>query len=130
MAAGCVLVLSACAVVPDAGSQFDGTYIGANTVSRGGNGYCGPDTEAASVVVSTGNFSFPFPISGPQPVVVPVRLRADGSFSGGAEYFESEPGLFRGPLAWVTIVGHIAGATLDVQVASLRCSRHLSLRRS
>jgi hypothetical protein len=130
LAAGCVLVLAACAAVPDAGAQFDGTYVGANTVSRGGNRYCGPDNAAASVSVSAGQFSFPFPISGPQPVVVQVRLRADGSFSGGTEYFESEPGMFHGPLAWVTMVGHVDGATLDAQVASLRCSRHLALRRS
>jgi uncharacterized protein YceK len=131
LAVGCLLVLSGCAATPDAGSQFDGTYVGANTLTRGAGAawVCGPDTAPASVTVGAGDFNYPFPIIGPAPVVVHVRLHEDGSFSGGTEYFEVESGLFRGPLAWVTVVGHVTGTTLDAQVDSLNCGHHLSLQR-
>jgi uncharacterized protein YceK len=129
LAVGCLLPLSGCATIPDAGSQFDGTYVGTSTVTRGGNEWCRSNIAADSLTISAGRFSYPFPIITPTPVVVQPRLRADGSFSGGAEYFEAEPGLFHGPLAQVSMVGHIAGATLDAQVESLTCGRHLSFTR-
>jgi hypothetical protein len=129
-AVGGLLVFAGCATTPDAGTQFDGTYAGASTLSRGSVAWCGPDGAPDSLTVSAGRFRYSYTFIGPATVVVQLQLHADGSFSGGTEYFESESGLFRGPLAWVTVVGHIAGATLDAQVESLNCGRHASLSRS
>ena len=128
-AVGCLLVLAGCATTPDAGTQFDGTYAGASTLTRGGDVWCGPDSVPDTLTVSAGRFRYAFPVIGSAIVVVQLQLHADGSFSGGSEYFDPEPSLFPGPLAWVTVVGHIAGATLDAQVDSLTCGRHLSLTR-
>jgi uncharacterized protein YceK len=130
LAVGCLLVLAGCATTPDAGTQFDGTYAGASTLTRGNVAWCGPDSAPDSLAVSAGRFRYSYTFIGPATVGVQLQLHADGSFSGGTEYLESEPGLFHGPLAWVTVVGHIAGATLDAQVESLNCGRHLSLSRS
>lgn len=132
MTVGSVLWLCACTAVPDAGTQFDGTYVGTNVVTRGGNQACGPDIASAMVTVSAGRFLYAGPIVGPTPVPVAVQshLHADGSLSGGTEYFEPEPGLFHGPLAWVTMVGQVTAAKLEAQVDSLNCGRHLSLQRS
>jgi hypothetical protein len=127
----CLLGLSACAAAPNAGTQFDGTYVGANTLTRGTGAawVCGPDTAPGLVTVGAGDFNYVVPITGPTPVVVHVRLHGDGSFSGSTEYFEVESGLFRGPLAWVTVVGHVTGTAMDAQVDTLNCGRHLSLQR-
>ena len=108
---------------------FDGTYVGTSVRTRGGNDWCGPDTAPDSLTVGAGRFRYPFPIVAVTTVGVQVQLRADGSFSGSAEYFDSAARLGEGRMAWATVVGHIAGATLDAQVESRTCGRHLSFRR-
>jgi hypothetical protein len=128
LAIGC-LALTACATSPDAASQFDGTYTGSGMLIRGTTGWCGPDNVPAAITISGGRFAYPFPITGViTPVVVQAQLRADGTFSGGTQYLEPEPGPFRGPLASVTLAGHIADGTLDAKIDSVNCGRHLSLR--
>jgi uncharacterized protein YceK len=127
---GGLLALAGCDTTPDAGSQFNGAYVGTSTLTRGTNGWCGPENLPASGTIRDGRFVYAASVQDVlQPVVVQSQVHVDGGFSGGGEYFEPNSGMFSGHINQVTVVGHVAGDTLDADVNSLRCGRHLSLRR-
>jgi hypothetical protein len=132
MVVGGLLALTGCATaVPVAGSRFDGPYVGVSTLTRGTQEICGPDRAPDTIAVSAGTFRYTVPIVWVTTVVVQPQLRADGSFDGAAQYFNPEPvtRMGGGHVEWAKVFGRVDGATMDAQVVSGACTRHLSLTR-
>ena len=120
-----------------ASPQFDGRYAGESARTRDGSTICGPDLQPDAVAVADGHFNYTYLIINPslswqpQPITVNVAVAADGSFNGSTMYTADAPLVPAGiRSAWVTVVGHIAGTTLEGDVNSLNCGRHLSLKRT
>jgi hypothetical protein len=132
---GCVGALaSGCAApgadLPAAGNQFDGTYQGTNSVVRGGGFVCDPVSYPDSITVSGGHFDYRFIDSLAKPAPVPVRIAADGTFSGQLQY-GAEDLTPRGRFltVWVTVTGRIDGTALEATAADYRCTRQLLLQK-
>ena len=124
------MFLAGCSpAAPPAGTQFDGVYIGTNTLT-GGFGYlCGLTSFPSSISIEHGHFQYAYFVTPAGPPVVHVQVRADGSLSG-ATIYRTESLLWRGPDwidAWITVDGQIAGPVLDAIVRDYHCTRHLTL---
>lgn len=132
-----LLVIVGCAAQPPtASSQFDGHYVGDSARTRDGS-ICGPDIQSDTVAIAGGHFDYTFLVINPtlswqpQPVTVSVAVAADGSFDGGTMYYADAPlSRYNIRTAWVTVVGRVTSATLEGEVNSLNCGRHLSLKRT
>jgi hypothetical protein len=127
-------LLAACAPAPPpAGTQFDGSYVGQNTLVSGGvNFICGAPNYSARLIVHDGRFDYPFSVNGPRYAPVPVQVAADGSFLGQMQYGPAynEGLLFQQPrTAWVTVRGRIIDTTLDATIADDRCVRRVMAER-
>jgi hypothetical protein len=126
-------LLAACTEAPavaTAGTAFDGVYQGENRVVRGSGFVCAPDVFLQSIIVRNGRFDYPFPVSPPYVVPLPVLIAADGSLAGQLQYGTENPSAASEfTTAWVLVRGRITGPTLDATVTDKRCTRHLLLQR-
>lgn len=130
---GSGLALAACTASagPPAGSQFDGTYAGQDTLVIGVAFQCGLATLPETIVVRGGEFDYPFQVNPPRTAPLPVQVFADGTVHGQMQYGTEEPGpRTRYILDWVRLNGRISGTTLDATITNLRCTRHLTAQRS
>ena len=66
-------VLGGCAAPagPAAGTQFDGSYAGQNTLVRGGGYLCGATSYPERLTVRGGRFDYPFAVNPPRTVPHP-----------------------------------------------------------
>jgi hypothetical protein len=129
LAAVALLASAGCAALPNAGSQFDGSYSGSSVVTRGGTGYCGQNGPE-KLVVSGGRFTYVYPMPWDGPLTIPTQVHADGSFNGAAQYVDSSYTLYGARYVWVTVLGRIDGGALNAQVESVTCARRLVLKNS
>ena len=124
------VVLAACAAAapPAPGIQFDGSYIGQDTLVTGVPFQCGDPVLLQRFEVRGGQFYYPFQVSPPRAAPLPVWVRTDGSLAGQMQY-GVETGLpFRQSFTteWATLAGHITDGTLDATVTGFRCVRRLT----
>lgn len=135
--AGCAFALAGCAglpgaapALPAAGSQFDGTYAGQNSLVSGWGFLCGAPSYPETIAVSGGRFDYPFAVNPPRTAPVAVQIAADGTFRGQMQYGTEDFGpRSRYLTAWVTVTGRITGTMLDATVTDLRCVRRLTAQR-
>jgi hypothetical protein len=124
-------ILAGCSSpLPPAGTQYDGDYVGQNTVIGGGGFLCGVPTETLTLVVRDGRFDYPFHLNLARTAPVPVQVAADGSFAGKMQYGTEDftpRSLYKN--AWVLIRGRIADGTLDGVVTDDRCVHRMTARR-
>jgi hypothetical protein len=133
--AGCAFVLAGCAdsaPVPMAGSQFDGSYAGQDTLLRGVDFQCGDTSRPERIDVHDGQFAYPFPVSPPMIVPLPARIAMDGTLDGrlryGTEIDRVQFSQYR--TDWAVLRGRITGTELDATLTTTRCVRHLTAQRN
>ena len=122
-------VLGGCAAPagPPAGTQFDGSYAGQNTLIRGGGYMCGAPSSSERLTVRGGRFDYPFAVNPPRTVPIPVQIAADGTFAAQMEYGTEDYGpRSRFRTAWVTVTGRIDGGVLAATIDDYRCTRRLT----
>ncbi|MFZ0016594.1 MAG: hypothetical protein WAL10_04600 [Acetobacteraceae bacterium] len=117
--------------VPAAGTQFDGSYTGQDTLLAGVAFQCGDPTLPVRIEVRDGQFAYPFQVSPPRVAPLPVRIAADGTLGGQMQYGSGEDRPVRSSFVadWVTLRGRIVGPTLDATITTLRCTRRVTLQR-
>ncbi|HEY2616306.1 MAG TPA: hypothetical protein VGI78_03110 [Acetobacteraceae bacterium] len=134
--AGSAFALAGCAdnaaPVPMAGTQFDGSYAGRDTLLRGVDFQCGDTSRPERIDVHDGQFAYPFPVSPPMIVPLPARIAMDGTLHGrlryGTEINVVQFSQYR--TDWAVLRGHITGTELDATLTTMRCVRHLTAQRS
>jgi hypothetical protein len=127
LAGGCTDLPRLAPAVPAAGTQFDGTYVGRNSLVKGWGFQCGAPIYPETVVVRSGRFDYVFAVSPPRTTPIAVQIASDGTFSAQMQYGTEEPGpRLRYTTAWVTVTGRIAGSTIDATAIDLRCVRRLT----
>jgi hypothetical protein len=129
--AGAALVSGCAPSVPAAGTQFDGTYAGQDTLVGGGGYQCGAPSFPETIAVRGGRFDYPYTVNAPRTAPLPVQVAADGTIHGQMQYGTSEYGPFRRDEfmpAWVTLDGRIVDTTLEATITDLRCVRRLTAR--
>jgi hypothetical protein len=110
---------------PPAGTQFDGSYAGESTLTRGGGFMCGARSSAERLTVRGGRFDYPFAVNAPRT----VQIAADGTFSAQMQYgTEDYWPLSRLRTAWVTVTGRVDGRTLAATIDDYRCTRQLTVQ--
>ena len=63
--------------VPVAGTQFDGTYAGQDTLVGGGGYQCGVPSYPQAIAVRGGRFDYPYPLNALRVAPLPVQVAAD-----------------------------------------------------
>ena len=117
------------AMLPPAGTQFDGVYTGRNDAVSGWGFWCGAPSYPRTIAVSGGHFDYPFLVNPPRTTPVAVQIASDGTFAARMLYGTDDPGpraLY--VTAWVTVTGRVAAGELDAVVTDLRCVRRLTAR--
>ena len=116
---------------PPAGTQFDGSYVGQDTLLNGVAFQCGDPTLPTRIDVRDGRFAYPFQVSPPRVAPLPVQIAADGTLGGQMQYGtgDDRPRRSSFVLDWVTLQGRIVGPTLDATITTLRCTRRLTVQR-
>jgi hypothetical protein len=138
--AGCLPALAVLAAVlasgcapslPSAGTQFDGTYTGLDSLVSGTPYQCGAPAYPETIEVRGGRFEYPFVVNWPRTAPMDVQVFADGTTHGQAQYGTDGYSRWRQDFmtSWVTVDGRISDATLEATMADLRCVRHLTARR-
>ena len=105
--------------------RFDGTYVGYSTTMRGFGPSCTNPNLSQGLIVSDGRFNYPFWTAQGQELYIPVRIGADGSFSGSLEYVTDDFRTARAVRAGIT--GKVVGQTLQGAETDFRCSHHIVL---
>jgi len=130
---GCVGFVGTTPSVPPAGSQFDGSYVGQDTLLSGVAFLCGAANLPESIEVKNGQFAYPFQVNPPRVAPLPVQVFADGTLAGQMQYgtlLEEDSPWFGFPRTdWVTLRGRITGAALDATITNIRCVRRLMAQR-
>jgi hypothetical protein len=134
--AGCACAIAGCAdnapPLPIAGTQFDGSYAGQDTLLRGVDFQCGDTSRPERIDVRDGQFAYPFPVSPPMIVPLPARIAMDGTLDGrlryGTEIDIVQYSQYR--TDWAVLRGRITGTELDATLTTMRCVRHLTAQRS
>ena len=124
-------VLGGCAATagPPAGTQFDGSYAGQSTLSRGAGFLCGAPIYSERLTVRGGRFDYPFAVNPPRTVPLPVQIAADGTFAAQMQYGTEDYGPRSRPLtAWVTVTGRVDGRMLAATIDDYRCTRRLMVQ--
>ncbi len=117
--------------LPPAGNQFDGSYLGQDSLISGVAFQCGEPVLAETVAINGGRFDYPFQVSPPRTAPLPVQVAADGTLFGQMQYglLEETPWHPRQINDWVTLRGRISGTQLDATITTMRCARHLVAQR-
>jgi hypothetical protein len=131
--AGCA-VLVGCAgtpASPPAGTRYDGTYVGQDTLVSGAVFQCGAPELAETIGVRGGRFDYPFQVSPPRVAALPVEIAADGTMAGQMRYGTGEeiPGFSRDRIDWVFLRGGMSGRTMEATITDVRCVRRLTAQR-
>ena len=87
------LALAGCAGMADttppsqvAGPQFDGSYVGQDTLLSGVAFLCGAADLPERIEVQNGQFAYPFQVNPPRVAPLPVQIFEDGSLAGQMQY--------------------------------------------
>ena len=120
---------------PAAGAQFDGSYVGQDTLLSGVAFLCGAANLPERIEVQNGQFAYPFQVNPPRVAPLPVQIFEDGTLAGQMQYGtlleEDLPMFFFPRTDWVTLRGRIAGAEkseereerLEATITNIRCVR-------
>jgi hypothetical protein len=132
--AGCARIADTTPPVPAAGTQFDGSYVGQDTLLSGVAFLCGAADLPERIEVQNGQFAYPFQVNPPRVAPLPVQIFEDGTLAGQMQYgtLEDSPMLSfpRTPRTdWVTLRGRITGAALEATITNIRCVRRLRAQR-
>jgi hypothetical protein len=131
--AGCAGMADTTPPAPVAGTQFDGSYVGQDTLLSGVAFLCGAADLPERIEVQYGQFAYPFQVNPPRVAPLPVQIFEDGSLAGQMQYGTvlQEDSLFpRTPRTdWVTLRGRITGAALEATITNIRCIRRLTAQR-
>jgi hypothetical protein len=130
LAGGCVGAPGAGPVAPAAGTRFDGTYAGQDSLLGGVAFQCGEPSRLETIAVHDGRFDYPFPVNPPRTTPLPVQIAADGTFWGQMQYgTEDFTPRARYRTDWVTVAGRITGNGLEATMTNERCLRRLMAQR-
>ena len=131
--AGCVGFVGTTPSVPAAGSQFDGSYVGQDTLLSGVAFLCGAANLPENIEVQNGQFAYPFQVNPPRVAPLPVQVFDDGTLAGQMQYGtlleEDSPWFWFPRTHWVTLRGRISGVALDATITNMRCVRRLMVQR-
>jgi hypothetical protein len=132
--AGCAGIADTTPPVPAAGTQFDGSYIGQDTLLSGVAFLCGAADLPERIEVRNGQFAYPFQVNPPRVAPLPVQIFEDGSLAGQMQYgtvLQEDALLFpQMPRTdWVTVRGRITGAAFEATITNIRCVRQLKAQR-
>lgn len=133
---GCAFALAGCDTAPTAapvaGAEFDGIYIAQDTLVHGVAFQCGSAVLPERIEIRNGRFDYLFQVSAPRTTPLAVQAYADGTLFGRLQYGLMEDSGWEPVMItdWATLKGHLAGATLDATITTLRCARHLTAQRS
>jgi hypothetical protein len=117
--------------VPAAGTVFDGSYAGRNTLIRGWGFICGAPDQSETLTVTGGRFDYPFEVWPPRTTPVPVQVAIDGTLAGQLLYgTEDFTPLTHYRTAWVTVTGRISGGMLDATIIDDRCTHRLTAQKT
>ena len=116
--AGCAGIADTTPPVPAAGTQFDGSYVGQDTLLSGVAFLCGAADLPERIEVQDGQFAYPFQVNPPRVAPLPVQIFEDGTLAGQMQYgtvLQDDSLLVpRTPRTdWVTLRGRITGAALE-----------------
>ena len=136
----CALALAGCAGIADttppvsaADAQFDGTYVGQDTLLSGVAFLCGAANLPERIEVQNGRFAYPFQVNPPRVAQLPVQIFEDGTLAGQMQYGtllqEDSPMFFFPRTDWVTLRGRISGVELEATITNIRCVRRLRIQR-
>ena len=131
---GCAGIADTTPPVPAAGAQFDGSYVGQDTLLSGVAFLCGAADLPERIEVQNGQFAYPFQVNPPRVAPLPVQIFEDGTLAGQMQYgtvLQEDLLLFpRTPHTdWVTLRGRITGAALEATITNIRCVRRLRAQR-
>ena len=131
--AGCAGIADTTPPVPAAGAQFDGSYVGQDTLLSGVAFLCGAANLPERIEVQNGQFAYPFQVNPPRVAPLPVQIFEDGTLAGQMQYGtllqEDLPMFFFPRTDWVTLRGRITGAALEATITNIRCVRRLRVQR-
>jgi hypothetical protein len=131
--AGCAGIAGTTPPVPAAGTRFDGSYAGQDTLLGGVAFLCGSANLSERIEVQNGQFAYPFQVNPPRVAPLPVQIFEDGTLAGQMQYgtlLEEDSPMFLFPHTdWVTLRGRITGAALEATISNMRCVRQLRAQR-
>ena len=131
--AGCAGIAGTTPPVPAAGAQFDGSYVGQDTLLSGVAFLCGAANLPERIEVQNGQFAYPFQVNPPRVAPLHVQIFEDGTLAGQMQYGtlleEDLPMFFFPRTDWVTLRGRITGAELEATITNIRCVRRLRAQR-
>ena len=84
--AGCAGIADTTPPVPAAGTQFDGSYVGQDTLLSGVAFLCGAADLPERIEVQNGQFAYPFQVNPPRVAPLPVQIFEDGTLAGQMQY--------------------------------------------
>ena len=84
--AGCAGMADTTPPSPAAGTQFDGSYVGQDTLLSGVAFLCGAADLPERIEVQNGQFAYPFQVNPPRVAPLPVQIFEDGSLAGQMQY--------------------------------------------
>ena len=119
--------------MPAAGTQFDGSYVGQDTLLSGVAFLCGAANLPERIEVQNGQFAYPFQVNPPRAAPLHVQIFEDGTLAGQMQYGtlldEDSPMFFFPRTDWVTLRGRITEAELEATITNIRCVRRLRAER-
>jgi hypothetical protein len=128
----CPLVAGSCATPPPpAGTQYDGTYIGQDSLVSGVDFQCGAPVLEERLEVRGGRFDYPFQVSPPRVAPLPVQVATNGVMAGQMQYGTGDEvrEFSRDRVDWVYLHGGIAGTTMHATISNIHCVRRLIAQR-
>jgi hypothetical protein len=130
----CPIVVGACATAPPpmpAGTQYDGAYVGQDTLISGVEFQCGPPNVQERLEVRSGRFDYPFQVSPPRVAPLPVTIGIRGELTGQMQYGTGDEitEFSRDRVDWVYFRGNITGMTLVGTISNIHCVRRLIAER-
>jgi hypothetical protein len=84
--AGCAGIADTTPPMPAAGTQFDGSYVGQDTLLSGVAFLCGAADLAERIDVQNGQFAYPFQVNPPRVAPLPIQIFEDGTLTGHMQY--------------------------------------------
>ena len=84
--AGCAGIAGTTPPAPAAGAQFDGSYVGQDTLLSGVAFLCGAANLPERIEVQNGQFAYPFQVNPPRVAPLHVQIFEDGTLAGQMQY--------------------------------------------
>ena len=117
--AGCAGIAGTTPPVP-AVTQFDGRYVGQDTLLSGAAFLCGAASLPEPIEVQNGQFAYPFQVNPPRAAPLRVQIFEDGTLAGQMQYGT----LLQGGFANVLLPSHGLGDTTRTHYRSGARSHH------